>query len=70
MIAVGQIKLASFVSVAMVLVFPAAVLFALWPLGLDGLWLNSPVTHVLCAISSALVLLRFRKTVRERVERA
>lgn len=70
MIAVGQIKLASFVSVAMVLIFPVAVLFALWPLGLDGLWLNSPATHVLCAIASALVLLRFRKTVHERVERA
>ena len=70
MVAVGQVRLASFVSVAMVCIFPLAALFALWPLGLDGLWLNSTVTFVLCAIMSAAVLLRFRRTVRERLERA
>ena len=70
MISVGQVRLASFVSVAMECIFPLAVLFALWPLGLDGLWLNSTVTFVLCAIMSAFVLLRFRRTVHERLERA
>ena len=70
MIAVGQVRLASFVSVAMVCIFPLAALFALWPLGLDGLWLNSVVTYALCTAMSAFVLLRFRRTVHERLDRA
>lgn len=70
MIAVGQVRLASFVSVAMVLIFPLAALFALWPLGLDGLWLNGVATYALCALLSVYVLVRFRSTVRERLDRA
>ena len=70
MIAVGQVRLASFVSVAMVCIFPLMALFALWPLGLDGLWLNSTATYVLCTVMCAFVLLRFRRTVHERLERA
>ena len=70
MIAVGQVRLASFVSVAMVCVIPFVALLALWPLGLDGLWLNSTATYVLCTVMSALVLLHFRKTVHERLARA
>ena len=70
MIAVGQVRLASFVSVAMVCVFPLAALFILWPLGLDGLWLNSTATYVLCDLLCAGVLLRFRATVHDRLDRA
>lgn len=70
MIAVGQVRLASFVSVFMVCVFPVAALFLLWPLGLDGLWLNALVTYVFCDLLCAGVLLRFRRTVHERLDRA
>lgn len=70
MIAVGQVRLASFVSVAMVCIFPLLALFVLWPLGLDGLWLNALATYAMCDALCAVVLLRFRRTVHERLARA
>ena len=70
MVAVGQSRLASVVSVGQALVCPIIALGVLWPLGLTGLWLNMPVAAALAAILSLVVLVMFRRTVHERLERA
>ena len=68
--AVGQAKLASLVSVVMALAAPLVTLVALWPLGLEGLWLNTPVASVLTAGVCGFVLLRFKGSVHERAAAA
>lgn len=70
MIAVGQARLASIVSVGQALVCPLLTLAALWPLGLTGLWLNMAVSSVLATALSACVLVLFRRTVHARLEHA
>ena len=68
MVAVGQSRLASIVTVVQSLVTPVVALVALWPLGLLGLWLNMPVAALLSAVLAAGVLVLFRRTVNERME--
>ena len=60
MIAVGQSRLASIVTVGQALVMPVIALVALWPLGLTGLWLNMPVASALSAVLAAWILFLFR----------
>ena len=38
------------------LVFPVLLVFLLWPLGLNGIWLNMAGTAVLAAVLSAIIL--------------
>lgn len=52
---------ASILSLSNALIFPMLVLAVLWPLGLDGLWLNTPATCALVAILAAEILFRRRK---------
>ncbi|MBO7673843.1 MAG: MATE family efflux transporter [Atopobiaceae bacterium] len=70
MVAAGQPRLASIVSVGQALVCPVVALFALWPLGLTGLWFNMPVASALAAVLSGAVLAVFRRTARDRMARA
>lgn len=70
MVAVGQSRLASIVSVGQALVCPLMALVALWPLGLTGLWLNMPVASAAAGVLSLGVLGLFRCTVHERLARA
>ena len=60
MIAVGQSRLASIVTVGQALVMPVIALVTLWPLGLTGLWLNMPVASALSAVLAAWILFLFR----------
>ena len=53
---------ATVLSVGNALVFPMISIAALWSLGLDGLWLNFPVTSALVALTAGLLLLLLRKT--------
>ncbi len=53
---------ASVLSVASAMVFPLLVLAALWPLGLNGLWLNQAGTSLLMAV---LALFMMRRTVKQ-----
>ena len=55
---------ASFISVGTALVFPVILIAALWGLGLQGLWLNFPLTALLAAILSGVILLLFFKKIR------
>lgn len=52
---------ASILSVSNALIFPMLVLALLWPLGLDGLWLNTPATCALVAVMAIVILVRRRK---------
>lgn len=59
--AVEKTKLASLLSFCMVTLLPLAVLFALKPLGLLGLWLNAPVSAGIAALISIWILIVFRR---------
>lgn len=65
MTAVEKPVYASVLSISASLAFPFLLIFALWPLGLTGLWLNAPATYALTAALSVAVLLRFRREWRE-----
>ena len=60
--AVERPKEASWLSLVIVLFGPVAMLVALRPLGLDGLWLNLPAASALSSVVSAVML---RRLVRE-----
>ena len=52
---------ASLISISTALLFPAALLAALFPLGLTGVWLNFAGSSLLAGILAGLLLLRFWK---------
>ncbi len=70
MIAVGQSRLATIVSVGQALVCPLIALGALWPMGLTGLWLNMPVASALALCLALGVLVVFKRSMHERMARA
>ena len=55
---------ATLLSVSVALVFPLILLFALEDMGLDGIWLNFPLTSLLCGGMAAVILIRFLKKMR------
>lgn len=59
--AIGKPVSASVISLSITLVFPLLLIAALWPAGLTGLWLNLPVTSLLAAVLSAVLLVRFNR---------
>lgn len=67
MIAVEKPIPASIISVSTALVFPVLLIAILWPLGLNGLWLNSTVSALLAAVLAAIILIRFSKELRQRM---
>lgn len=52
---------AAVLSVANAFVFPIVLLGVMWPLQLNGLWLNTPVTSLMVSILAAGILIRMRK---------
>lgn len=67
MIAVEKPIPASIISVSTALIFPVVLIAVLWPLGLNGLWLNSTVSALLAAVLAAVILIRFQKELRSRM---
>ncbi|MDD3174182.1 MAG: MATE family efflux transporter [Herbinix sp.] len=63
MTAVDKPLQASLISVSTALIFPVFWVVTLWPLELNGIWLNFAGTSMLAAILAAGVLLHFRKKV-------
>ncbi len=59
--AIGKAGYATIISVSTAFIFPVIFLFALGAMGLDGLWLNLPLTSLTAAVMSAVILLRFQK---------
>ena len=57
---------AMIISVCTAVVFPLLFIAVLWPVGLNGLWLNVPATSLLAAVLAFFILNRFeRKEMRE-----
>ena len=52
---------ATILSVANAFVFPVALLAVLWPLKLDGIWLNTPITSALVALLAFLLFICMKK---------
>lgn len=61
MTASGKSGYATAISISVSLVFPLLFLFALRPLGLNGLWLNLPLTALLGAILAVVLLTIYYK---------
>ena len=56
--AIEQPKKATILTIATAIVFPLIMVVVLWPLGLDGLWLNQAATYVPVGIIAFVMLRR------------
>lgn len=63
MLALEKSLYATIISISMAFIFPMILLFSLEWMGLDGIWLNFPLTSLLGAILSVVILLRVRKDI-------
>jgi Na+-driven multidrug efflux pump len=61
MSAIGKVLYAVIISVAMAFVFPVLLLCLTGSLGLNALWLNMPLSALLTAILSVIMLAKFLK---------
>ncbi len=61
MTAVEKSFFATLISVGAAFVFPMIFIFALYDMGLTGLWLNAPLTMAACCIMSFVILILFSK---------
>ena len=61
MVAMGKAKEAAIISLSTALIFPVILVGALWPLGLNGIWLNFGGTSLLAGILSLVILKRENK---------
>ncbi len=68
--AIEKPVLATLMSVATALVFPVIILGALWPFGLDGIWVNFVGVNILTAALGTVLLLRIKKEIRRREKAA
>lgn len=57
---------ATLMSVCFALVFPVLLLGALWPLGLNGVWLNFTGSNALLGALAVVLMLRLSKEIRKR----
>lgn len=65
MTAVEKPLYATLISVGSAFVFPMAFIFALNSLDLTGLWLNAPLTMLLCCVMSVIILYIFSKEMKK-----
>ena len=66
MTAVEKPFFATLISVGSAFVFPMIFIFALYNLGLTGIWLNAPLTMVVTTILSVVILFIFSKEMRKK----
>ncbi|WP_249311566.1 MULTISPECIES: MATE family efflux transporter [Congzhengia] len=52
---------ATILSVSNALIIPIVLLPVLWPLKLDGIWLNTPITSLLVSVLALIFFIRLRK---------
>lgn len=60
MLAIEKSLPASVISVSTALVFPVILLGVLWPLGLNGIWLNLAGASLLSGVMSLFILRKIR----------
>ena len=68
MSAIEQSIYASIISVSTALLLPIVIVVILWPMGLNGIWLNMSVTALLAAILSIIFLMRFKKQLKNKIK--
>ena len=56
---------ATILSVSNALIVPIVLLPVLWPLKLDGIWLNTPITSLLVSALAMIFFIRLRKQMKE-----
>ncbi|MGC4018745.1 MAG: hypothetical protein QM793_05660 [Muricomes sp.] len=61
MIALDKPFPAAVLSVSNAFVFPIILLAVMWPLKLNGLWLNTPVTSAVVSLLAVVILIRMRR---------
>ena len=66
MTAVEKSFFATLISVGAAFVFPMIFIFALYDMGLTGLWLNAPLTMAACCIISLVILIFFSKEMKKK----
>ncbi len=59
--AIGKAGYATVISFSVAFVFPIIVLFSLGHFGLDGIWLNLPITCLLGAVLAVILLVKYQK---------
>jgi Na+-driven multidrug efflux pump len=64
--AIEKPALATLMSVCTAFVFPVAILGVLWPLGLDGIWLNFVGVNIFTAILSGILLIKIMKEIKRK----
>jgi len=64
--AIERPALATIMSVGIALVFPITMLGLLWPLGLDGIWLNFVGANILAAILGAVFMLKILREIKDK----
>ena len=67
--AVEQPAYASILSISTDLIFPVLLVILLWPLGLTGIWLNFSAGSILAGLLALLLMSRFRKELKARMEK-
>lgn len=65
MTAIEKSLYATLISVGAAFIFPMIFIFALYNLGLTGLWLNAPLTMLACCILSGIILILFSKELKK-----
>ena len=60
LIAIDKSGPAAMLSVTNAFLFPVILLVVLWPMGLNGLWLNMPVTSLMVSILAGIFLYRLK----------
>lgn len=51
---------ASIISLSIALILPLILLVVLWSLGLNGIWINFPLTYLIASVIGIIVLLHFK----------
>ena len=64
--AIEKPALATIMSVSIALIFPVRMLIVLWPLGLDGIWLNFVGVNILICILGAFLLARILREMKQK----
>ena len=60
--AIQKPKNAAILTLSTAIVFPLVMVLLLWPLGLDGLWLNQAATYIPVGIIAFVMLRKTQKT--------
>lgn len=62
-VAIDKAVPAAILSVMNAFVFPVLILFVLWPMGLDGIWLNIPLSSLLVSILAGIIFYNLKNNI-------